>query len=71
MNQDPKIVFLSDRQVSQQLGMSRQTLANWRHLGRGPRFVKAGRLIRYAMNDLLAFMEARKIGTQDQPKDQR
>ena len=63
-----KPVFISDKEVSALLRIGRQTLANWRAQQRGPRYVKSGRLVRYAVNDILAFMEARKIGTQDQPK---
>ncbi len=63
-----KAVYVSDREVSQLLGIARQTLCNWRFQQRGPRYVKNGRLVRYAMSDILAYMEARKIGTQDQPK---
>ena len=65
-----KTIFISDREVSRITGIGRQTLANWRCQQRGPRYVKSGRLVRYAMNDILAYMEARKVGTQDQPKGQ-
>jgi predicted DNA-binding transcriptional regulator AlpA len=64
-----KTLFLSDKEVSKLLGVGRQTLANWRGLQKGPRYVKSGRLVRYAVNDILAYMEARKIGTQDQPRE--
>ena len=64
-----KSVYVNDKTVSSMLGVGRQTLANWRGQQRGPRYVKAGRSVRYAVSDVLAFMEARKIGTQDQPKE--
>ena len=65
-----RVVFISDREVSKITGIGRQTLANWRCQQKGPRYIKSGRLVRYALQDILAYMEARKIGTQDQPKEQ-
>jgi len=62
-------VYMSDRDVSKLLGIGRQTLCNWRCQQKGPRYVKSGRLVRYAVSDIMAYMEARKIGTQDQPKE--
>jgi len=64
------VVHVTDKEASGILGMARQTLANWRHLQKGPCYVKSGRAIRYAVSDLLAYMESRKIGTQDQPRNQ-
>ena len=61
-----KAVFISDREVSRLLEIARQTLCNWRSQQKGPRFIKSGRLVRYAVSDIMAYMEARKIGTQDQ-----
>jgi Helix-turn-helix domain len=63
-----KPVYVSDKEASTILGVARQTLANWRHMQRGPRYSKGERICRYAVEDLLAFMETRKIGTEDQPK---
>jgi predicted DNA-binding transcriptional regulator AlpA len=69
MEQD-KAVFKSDKEISELLGVARQTLCNWRCQQKGPRYVKSGRLVRYSISDVLAYMEARKIGTSDQPKDE-
>lgn len=33
------------------------TLANWRYQGRGPRFVKVGRHVRYRRTDVEAWLE--------------
>ena len=65
-----KAVFISDKEVSKMTGIGRQTLCNWRCQQIGPRYVKSGRLVRYDVNDVLAFMEARKVGTQDQPTEE-
>jgi predicted DNA-binding transcriptional regulator AlpA len=66
-----KAVYVSDLEVSKLLGIGRQTLCNWRCQQKGPRYVKSGRrLVRYAVCDIMAYMESRKIGTEDQPKDE-
>jgi hypothetical protein len=48
-------IFLSEKQVAQQLGISPVTLRRWRWLGEGPRFHKFGRLVRYRTDDIVAF----------------
>lgn len=41
------------------IGCAPRTLANWRSQGRGPNFVRVGRLIRYRIvEDLQAFLDA-------------
>jgi predicted DNA-binding transcriptional regulator AlpA len=44
--------FVSDKEVSKMMGIGRQTLANWRGQQRGPRYVKAGRSVRYCYHHL-------------------
>lgn len=39
-------------------GLATRTLANWRSQRRGPRFIRVGRLIRYRIEDLQAFLDA-------------
>ena len=49
--------LLTDVEVSALLGVSRITLANWRHEGKGPRFRKIGeRMVRYLRADVIAFI---------------
>lgn len=38
------------------------TLAQWRAAGKGPRFFRVGRSIRYRLADVLAFRDARMVG---------
>jgi len=45
-------------QAAELLGMSVATLESWRLRGYGPRFVKAGRCVRYAETDVLAWIDA-------------
>jgi excisionase family DNA binding protein len=44
------------------LGVSRSTLQSWRSAGRGPRFIKLGRLIRYRSSDVDAYLQAQTRG---------
>jgi len=44
--------LLDANRAAEILNMSPKTLANWRSLSRGPKFVKNGRLVRYTQADL-------------------
>ena len=52
---------VGEREVVAILGLSLQTLRNWRHLGRGPRYCKYGRAVRYLLTDLLDWREQHRI----------
>ena len=39
------------------LGVTEATLADWRYRRRGPAFVKVGRLVRYRLEDLDAWLD--------------
>jgi hypothetical protein len=39
-----------------------KTLANWRSLGKGPAFHKAGHLVRYEWRDVHAYLKSVKRG---------
>jgi hypothetical protein len=43
------------------LGCAPQSMRNWRNLGRGPAYIKRGRMVRYRVGDLLDFMAAGRI----------
>jgi excisionase family DNA binding protein len=55
----PLSTLLSVEEVAEYLGVPTGTLANWRHLGRGPAFVRVGRLIRYRAEDIAGWIEDR------------
>lgn len=59
--------FVSDIEASKIIGVSPQSLRNWRCIGgRGPAYSKiSGRLVRYKVADLLAFMAAARIDPQE------
>ena len=44
MNSDSMV---NDREAAKFLGNKVQTLRNWRHLRRGPAYIKLGRSVRY------------------------
>lgn len=57
---------LSDREVEQLYGIKAGTLRNWRSQGRGPSFVKDGKVILYRRKDLEAYLQGRRVKTYDQ-----
>ena len=44
--------LLTPEQTASYLGTAPQTLANWRVVGRGPKYVRVGKLIRYRLADI-------------------
>lgn len=48
----PGKALLTAEQAAEYLHVQTQTLANWRTEGRGPAFVRIGRLIRYRLEVL-------------------
>jgi excisionase family DNA binding protein len=50
--------FLNTDQAAHYIGLARQTLEKMRREGRGPRFRKHGRYVRYHIADLDAWSEA-------------
>ncbi|MGQ9688325.1 MAG: helix-turn-helix domain-containing protein [Desulfobaccales bacterium] len=53
--------YVNDIEAAKLLGVSPQTLRNWRFLGKGPAYTKRGRMIRYRVQDLLDFMSAGRV----------
>lgn len=56
------IALRDERFASGRLGVSVETLRGWRKQGRGPRYRKLGRAVRYSIADLEAFVEAEPAG---------
>ena len=50
-----------ERKVAEILDLGVQTLRNDRHLGRGIPYAKKGRSVRYALDDVIDYMEKNKI----------
>ncbi len=54
---------LTEREVADLLGLSVATLRAWRHRGKGPRFLRLGRSVRYLPSDLADFVRASAVDT--------
>ena len=55
--------LLDEPKLAARLGVSRATLQSWRYAGRGPKYIKIGRLIRYRVADVDAYLRAQTRGT--------
>lgn len=58
---------LTEVEVEQFYGLKRRTLQQWRFLGRGPRYAKAGRCVRYFVRDIEDYLN----GGQVLPREER
>ena len=58
---------LTEREVSDLLGLSVATLRAWRHRGQGPRFLRLGRAVRYLPADLEDFVRASAVNASAGP----
>jgi predicted DNA-binding transcriptional regulator AlpA len=54
---------LTEREVSELIGLSVATLRAWRHRGKGPRFLRLGRSVRYLPSDVEDFVRASAVDT--------
>lgn len=55
--------LISARGTAAILGVTTATLANYRWQGRGPRFIRVGRLIRYRLDDVERWINEHTIET--------
>jgi len=53
--------WVDEKEVSKIMGIAVQTLRNWRFQGAGPTYSKVGRAVRYCLDDVIRFMEERRI----------
>lgn len=58
---------LTEREVSDLLGLSVATLRAWRHRGQGPRFLRLGRAVRYLPSDLEDFVRVSAVDASTKP----
>jgi len=71
-NQDVgTLLLLGEHDVSRVTDLSVKTLRKWRHLGRGPRFIKVGRAVRYLPADVAAWLDSRPSGGESLSRDER
>lgn len=52
---DDRTKTVSPAEAARRIGVAPRTLANWRWEGRGPKYTKAGRLVRYRLLDVERF----------------
>jgi hypothetical protein len=57
--------LLTPEEVAEMRGRSLNYLAKERTAGRGPRFIRDGRVIRYAADDVQAWLESKRVETAD------
>lgn len=50
--------WLTRKEVAERLQVPEKTLAQWAHLGRGPKYAKFGRHCRYRLSDCIAWENA-------------
>ncbi|MFP3869226.1 MAG: helix-turn-helix transcriptional regulator [Desulfobacteraceae bacterium] len=60
--------FVNDVEAAKLLSVSPQTIRNWRYLGKGPRYAKRGRLVRYGVDALINYMNEGIINPEDPAK---
>ena len=56
-------VALTERDLAGMLKVSTATLRAWRYLGKGPRFVRYGRIVRYRQSDVDTFIRENIVDT--------
>lgn len=52
---------MTTEEVAERLGVTKDALIAWRRRGQGPRYVKAGRSVRYDAADIDEWIEAQKV----------
>jgi excisionase family DNA binding protein len=57
---------LTEREVAERVGLSVATLRAWRHRGKGPRFLRLGRSVRYLPSDVDDFVRASAVDTRSE-----
>ena len=57
--------WIGEKEVQEMTGRKLPTLRNDRFLGRGLPYSKMGKSVRYAVEDVIQYMESRRISTSD------
>lgn len=56
----------TEKETAEQNGLSEKTLANWRHRGEGPKFIKLGRRVMYDPKDIEEWRNSRRFSSTSQ-----
>jgi hypothetical protein len=62
------MMTVDERKAAEELALAVQTLRNWRHLRKGPPYIRLGRSIRYRIDDLRKYMEENRIAPESNRK---
>ena len=54
--------LVDEREAAKFSDFSVAALVKWRHEGRGPRYIRVGRSIRYRISDLLSWIDSHAVG---------
>ena len=60
-----QVKYLKEEEVSNLTGIALSTLRNNRHMGRGIPYRKISRSVMYSLQEVVDFMEAHKIQTEN------
>ena len=52
---------ITEKEAANYLGLAVQTLRNWRHLKKGPPYLKLSRVVRYRTVDLQNYIKQNRI----------
>lgn len=55
--------YLTTEEVAERYRTSPETVRFWRHVGKGPKSLKVGRRVLYAVEDLETFESQMKVGS--------
>jgi len=57
--------YITEKEVSEIIGRALSTLRNDRFLGKGIPYIKIGKSVRYRLDDVIEFMESKRVETID------
>ena len=67
---DARATTIAPDGAAARLGVTAETLANWRWRGEGPRHIRVGRRVRYRLTDLAEYLDERtRTSTSDRGAD--
>ena len=62
---ETRIKYITEKEVSEITGRALSTLRNERFLGKGIPYFKIGKSVRYRLDDVIEFMESKRVETID------
>lgn len=57
--------ILNEVEVSKLINLALPTLRNWRHLRRGPKYLKMGKSVRYFESDVIEYVNSRRVSPEN------